>query len=136
MAENEDKFNKIINELGKGKVNFGSEKDDQVFISVDNHFEYNGKMYLVEVDSGNEAKIIVGEYVLINLIFEECKEEDVKKFEQKDCIFLVIHYYKDYNAERTKKNLKLVKEYLNSEICYEALSSEEFNSKEELLDLL
>lgn len=98
----------------KGKCVY---KDDEenVSISVDNSIDFENKKVLVEVDSGNEAKLIVGQYALLNLL---CNED-------KDVLFVVVHYYKDkkgklYNPERTISNLKLVnkKIYANNGIKF------------------
>ena len=39
----------------KGKVAFGKNNDVDAYISVDGHFEYKNRFYLLEIDSGNEA---------------------------------------------------------------------------------
>ena len=39
-----------------------------VEISVDQSFTHNGTTYLVEVDSGNMAKLLVGQYLLLNCL--------------------------------------------------------------------
>lgn len=56
-----------------------------VYISVDNSIEYKDKRVLIEIDSGNEAKLLVGQYTLLNVLCEE----------EKELLFVVIHYYKD-----------------------------------------
>lgn len=84
----------------KGKKVFGDREG--VNISVDNYFELDGKNVYVEIDSGNMAKLLVGQYVLLN---------SLKQYDNND-IFLIIHYYKNYNDKRTKKNLKHITENL------------------------
>lgn len=98
-GENEEDFKKFIRENTdlnlKGKKRFTGENTS---ISVDEYFEYNGKKVYVEIDSGNMAKLIAGQYILLNIL---------GKFD-KDSIFLVIHYYTDYNPQRTKNVLECV----------------------------
>ena len=83
----------------KGKKAFSK---GEVSISVDNSIEYKNKKVLIEIDSQNIAKLIVGQYVLLNELYKE-KEKD-------DIVFLVIHYHKGYNPERTISNLKYINE--------------------------
>ena len=47
------------------------------------------------------AKLIVGQYVLLNQLYKDSKENTQ---------FLVIHYYNNYNKERTIKNLNLIQD--------------------------
>ena len=60
---------------------------------------FNGVNYLIEIDSGNMAKLLVGQYVLLN---ELHKSRTGKEF------FLIVHFYKNYNVQRTLKNLKMI----------------------------
>lgn len=97
-------FNKKYKDINlEGKLVFG--KRDDVNISVDNAFSYNNKKVLIEIDSGNMAKLLVGQYFLLNELIKKEKEE---KSDDTEYMFVVIHYYKEYNPERTNKNLKLV----------------------------
>jgi len=73
-----------------------------VEISVDQSFTDGGITYLIEVDSNNYAKLLVGQYVLLN---ELC---DLPKTHVQ---FLVVHFYDSrtkYNPQRTINNLDLV----------------------------
>ena len=81
----------------QGKKVFG--KRNEVNISVDNYFELDGKRVYVEIDSGNMAKLLVGQYTLLHSLSKG----------DKNSIFFVIHYYKGFNAEITKKNLDYVR---------------------------
>ncbi|WP_404349574.1 hypothetical protein LG311_03210 [Sutcliffiella horikoshii] len=77
--------------------------NNNVSISVDNSINKQNKNVLIEIDSGNMAKLLVGQYVLLN---ELCDNKS-------ETVFLVIHYYKDrhgneYNPQRTELNLSLV----------------------------
>ena len=105
-GENEKRFKEWFeSKYGKGVLKGKCKYNDgnKVSISVDNSIEFGDKKILIEIDSANMAKLLVGEYVLLNeLLSEEDKEKVV--------LFLVIHYYKDYKPERTIKNLKLINE--------------------------
>ena len=54
MAENEKEFTKRMNTPEfKGKLHWGNV--GEVYISVDAHFVIDDILYLIEIDSGNEA---------------------------------------------------------------------------------
>jgi len=84
--------------LGKRRFSAGD-----VEISVDESLEYRGIEYLIEVDSGNMAKLLVGQYVLLNQLHTS---QVMRPF------FLVVHTYKNYNPRRTLHNLGLVNRQL------------------------
>lgn len=106
----------------EGKLVFGRKED--VNISVDNSFSYKNKKVLIEIDSGNMAKLLVGQYFLLNQLIKKEKQE---KNDNTEYIFIVIHYYKDYNLERTEKNLQLVKNFIgDSAICFRIFTQETF----------
>lgn len=113
----------------KGKLVFGNKKE--VNISVDGHFVYNNKLFLVEIDSGNEAKILAGQYILLNLLYKEKKNLNISK---NNCIFLVIHCFKNYNPKRTEKNLKLLKNKLNISIDFMVFHQEDISNWQELIN--
>lgn len=105
MAANEDAFRaRITRQFGddalKGKrwYSTGASKDD-VRISVDESLEIGDRLVLVEIDSGNAAKLLIGQYVLLS-VFEKKPRHKV--------LFVVVHYYDKYNPDRTVKNLQLV----------------------------
>lgn len=105
-GNNEKKFKAEIESFYGNQIFSGKKRfiQDDVEISVDQSIEFNGQTFLFEVDSGNYAKLIVGQYVLLNLLMDE---------ELRDkSIFVVVHYYQDYNINRTIKNLKKVNESL------------------------
>lgn len=79
-----------------GKRQFAEEN---VRISVDQSFTYKDTTYLIEVDSGNMAKLLVGQYILLNQLVPE---------EEKPAFFVVVHAYRAYNPGRTIANLSLV----------------------------
>lgn len=113
----------------KGKLVFGNKKE--VNISVDGHFVHNNKLFLVEIDSGNEAKILAGQYILLNLLYKEKKNLNISK---NNCIFLVIHCFKNYNPKRTEKNFKLLKNKLNISIDFMVFHQEDISNWQELIN--
>ncbi|MBD3816904.1 MAG: hypothetical protein IE913_10775 [Halothiobacillus sp.] len=103
-GDNELKFEQLFDAKSMGVKLLGKQRfvSGEVEISVDQSFEHDGKEYLVEIDSGNMAKLLVGQYVLLNQL---CESEKV-------AFFLVIHTYKNYNPMRTVHNLNLVNQGL------------------------
>ncbi len=113
-GENERKFitlfeEKIENNILKGKAVY---KSVDVSISADNNFSLNNKHYLIEIDSGNMAKLLVGQYVLLSKLYSGIPE---------NAHFLVIHTYRNYNVQRTLNNLKLVKKAFNLRLPFSAM---------------
>ena len=103
-GDNEKLFKSLINKqfnfVLDGKQTF---KDDSVSISVDESIIDVNHKILIEIDSGNYAKLLVGQYTLLNTLIED----------RKNYTFIIIHYYKNsngklYNSERTRKNIELV----------------------------
>jgi len=103
-GENERKFSLLFNAKSTGVSLLGKKRFvlDEVEITVDQSFEYEGNDYLVEIDSANMAKLLVGQYVLLNLLHTQ----------KKPTYFLIIHTYKKYNPRRTIHNLNLVNQEL------------------------
>lgn len=104
-GENERVFEALFKErapqtslLGKRRYVRGN-----VEISVDQSFSHAGTTYLVEVDSGNMAKLLVGQYLLLNCLLSPS---------DKPAFFMVVHAYKKYNPIRTIANLSLVNQEL------------------------
>jgi len=87
----------------KGKLIFKSDKYD-VQISVDNHLEVPDQnlTVLFEIDSANAAKLIVGQYILLNQLLQN----------KDNHLLVILHYYKDYNIERTVNNLNLINDQI------------------------
>jgi hypothetical protein len=94
-------------------------------ISVDESIHLENKRVLIEVDSGNMAKLLAGQYALLNGMYNGKKE---------NTLFLVVHYYRDpksrvlYSRDRTLKNLNAI-QHFNSEadwMPFNALNIEEF----------
>lgn len=112
-----------MKKYGKGileqKIFLGKRED--VNISVDNSISYNKRKVLIEIDSGNVAKLLVGQYFLLNQLIKNEEKEDI------EYIFLVIHYYKDYDPKRTEKNLNLLRNCIgNSAIKFKAFTQKSF----------
>ncbi|MBB5149100.1 hypothetical protein [Ureibacillus thermosphaericus] len=124
-GENEKKFKQLISDrFGTGLLQ-GSQTyknyDADVSISVDDMIEIDGKRILFEIDSGNYAKLLVGQYVLLNQIIED----------QENVLFVIVHYYKQYNDERTRKNLQFINEslYKSKGIPFKVFTAESFQGE-------
>lgn len=89
------------------KSTSGKIKDD-LEVSVDFIWEINGIKILFEVDSYNAAKIVFGQYVLLN---------HTKEY-QNNSILIVIHCFKNYNIKRTEKYLNFAEEKLKCKIPF------------------
>lgn len=88
--EKQDKLTKIVRKKEKG-FRWELYKDEKVSINP---------KYRMIIIAGNMAKLIVGQYTLLNILCNSIEKSNI--------VFIVIHYYKDYNTKRTEKNLKLV----------------------------
>jgi hypothetical protein len=106
MAENEQTFRTaFMKRYGaghlRGKRRYVERTDiEAVEISTDDSIEHDGWLVLIEVDSFNTTKPAVGQYVLLNQL---CHHDALKT------LFLIVHYYKGFNAKRTMKNLAFVR---------------------------
>lgn len=103
-GDNERKFEQLFNAKSGGVSLLGKQRfvSGEVEISVDQSFRHDGMDYLVEIDSGNMAKLLVGQYVLVNRL----------RNSKNAAYFLVVHTYKNYNPMRTVHNLHLVNQEL------------------------
>ena len=103
-GDNERKFKTLFETNVPGTPLTGKQHYELsgIKISVDQSFEHEGKEFLVEIDSGNMAKLLVGQYVLVNQL----------RLLPKEAFFLVVHTYKEYNPMRTVNNLHLVNQKL------------------------
>jgi hypothetical protein len=116
-GDNEADFRRAFNEkFGAGSL--GGKRRYQVRIldhepvstSVDETIVLpDGRLILVEIDSGNMAKLLAGQYALLNGL---CRED------RQRTMFLVVHYYidkknnnKPYTAHRTIKNLHAIQSF-------------------------
>lgn len=113
---NESRFAQIMQEkaadtplLGKRRFSLGD-----VSISVDQSLMHDDTNYLIEIDSANMAKLLVGQYVLLNQLYGKDRE---------NAFFLVVHVYRGYNSQRTLNNLHLINEqiYLGKGIKFGAM---------------
>ena len=107
------KFNEKVSEVALQEQKSYSKKDSKdrrLSSSVDYYFEVDGRQVLIEIDSYNMAKVVVGQYVLLNKLRDETLMNP---------IFLVIHTYKGYNPERTTKYLDCI--YEEGSIPYRAI---------------
>jgi hypothetical protein len=108
-----DNEKRILNKLNQ-TYNLNLEKakpgrlNKDLSVSVDFIWELKENKILFEVDSYNAAKIVFGQYILLN---------QTKEY-QKKCIFLVIHCFKNYNEKRTEKYLNFAREKLNCKIPF------------------
>lgn len=108
--DNEKRILNKINQtykLNLKKSSSGKVRDD-LHVSVDFIWEINGIKILFEVDSYNAAKIVFGQYILLNHTREYMN----------NCILIVIHCYKNYNKQRTIKYLRFAQEKLKCKIPF------------------
>jgi len=117
-GDNEKKFRKLFSnkfpDVLKGKKIFTNENPD-VSISVDDSIERNGVTILIEIDSGNMAKLIVGQFCLLSQMQEILKNPE--KY-----YFLVVHYYANYKPQRTKNNLSFISKKIDLKLGFNAIS--------------
>ncbi|MCU5110921.1 hypothetical protein OCD79_05140 [Bacillus wiedmannii] len=122
-CKNEKNFKEIFEQkFGRDSLSKGKTfKNSNVSISVDASINYGGKTILIEIDSGNYAKLLVGQYVLLNELID--KKENI--------IFLIVHYYDGYKSERTKKNLDFINNriYEKKGLRYYAYTKDEFSKQ-------
>ncbi|MDN3559253.1 hypothetical protein [Vreelandella neptunia] len=100
-GENEHRFEQLFQRYAPNTALNGKKryKRDNVEISVDQSFIHEGVEYLVEVDSANMAKLLTGQYVLLNQLYTGNKAH---------AFFLLVHTYRAYNPRRTINNLELI----------------------------
>lgn len=89
---------------------------DTVKTSVDFVLKLDEYNFLFEVDSNNAAKIVFGQYMLLN------KSRNLAK----NSFLVIIHCYKGYNIERTIKHLNYAKDAYNCKIPFVILSEKEW----------
>ncbi|MCA0894028.1 hypothetical protein [Microbulbifer agarilyticus] len=113
-GNNEKQFIQLFDsKVGKGILNGKrSFKKTNVSISVDNSLHNGNSEILIEIDSGNMAKLLVGQYVLLNQLYTGLA---------RNAHFLVVHTYNGYNVQRTLNNLALVKKLHKYDLSYSAM---------------
>ena len=149
----EKEFSTIINGISSeenillGKINFRSKKNN-VFISVDNLIEFEDEVFLIEVDSSNQAKLVAGQYTLLCFLFNNPIEKNdyfksIILDNKKKITFFVVHCYENYNKKRSLYNLIFLKQNLKSNIGIGTIHINELkqdlknvNSKVDLLNYL
>ena len=121
----------VISKIGnvfEGKIKM-KDLTSKVEISTDESIITKDYNLLIEVDSGNYAKLIIGQYVLINTLIHHHKiNENGKK-----PVFIVVHYHNrntsnPYNSFRTKKNLNHISKsiYKSKGVKFLAFNLKEF----------
>lgn len=90
--------------------------NNEIKTSVDFKFKLDNVNFLFEVDSNNVAKIIFGQYLLLNKV-ENLPENP---------FLIIIHCYKGYNTRRTNRHLDYAKEVYNCCIPYIAFTKDEW----------
>lgn len=113
---------------GKRRYTLNLEGFEQVEISVDQSLILDDdRTLLIEIDSGNMAKLIVGQYALLNGMNDDCREKTA---------FVVVHYYtdsktnRDYAPQRTLKNINAIQHFSSGEnwLKYNAIHIKEFRT--------
>ena len=89
---------------------------ESIKTSVDFKLSISDSNLLFEVDSNNVAKIIFGQYLLLN------RARDLPK----NPFFIVIHCYKKYNVERTIKHLNYARVAFACSIPFAVLTENEW----------
>ncbi len=111
---------------GKKRYTLDLDGFERAEISVDQSLSLDdGRTLLIEIDSGNTAKLIAGQYVLLNGMNEDSRQNTV---------FLVVHYYtdsetgKDYTPQRTLKNINAIQHFSEGGgwLKYNAIHIKEF----------
>ena len=105
-------YDLVIEKASSARIN------NDLQVSVDFIWKEENLTLLFEVDSYNAAKIIFGEYVLLN---------QVKSYKG-NCILVIIHCYKKYNIERTKKYLKFAEDNLKCKLPYVVFNYSEWHN--------
>lgn len=70
-------------------------------VSVDAQIASGNRRLLVEIDSYNMAKVVAGQYTVINSIL-------LREHAPTEQVFVVVHCYKGYRPERTRQLLTYI----------------------------
>lgn len=111
MPTNEEIFQNYMNENWPAFLNEKvSWSRNNVSISTDFHIETENYIFLIEIDASNQAKLIAGQYLLINLLRNSLSKRSAKTFNRlnKPMRFIVIHFFNKYNPDRSFNNMRLV----------------------------
>ncbi|MEP6262736.1 MAG: hypothetical protein ABJ092_14265 [Gillisia sp.] len=111
----QDLISLVDSEILKGKIDFGH--NSNVYVSVDESIEFEDKIFLIEIDASNMAKLVAGQFTLLNLLKNKQNKNSINRINcacEKELIFLVVHCYgqgsKVYNPQRSLKNFKFIAE--------------------------
>lgn len=85
-------------------------KDYTIKTSFDFKFNHNEITYLIEIDSYNMCKCVLGQYAIIN--------HSKSLYNKDNSIFIVIHFYNNFDKQRTINHLVFAQEQLNCQIPY------------------
>lgn len=140
-----DLCNAIDDKLLSGKMSF--ENSERVYVSVDNTIVLDNEIILIEIDASNQAKLVSGQYTLLNLLKDKPSKRYKDIVKGKSLIFFVIHCYgssdknNKYNPDRSKNNFKLINQlaFRNNGLKFgsihiDDLTDKFINSKEKLLN--
>jgi len=100
-GENKRRFERLFQQYAPNTPLLGKQRyaRGEVEISVDQSFRHDDIEYLVEIDSANMAKLLTGQYVLLNQLYPRNKT---------GAFFLIVHTYRAYNPGRSTNNLTLI----------------------------
>ena len=142
-----DFCNQIDNKLLSGKISFTDKEYAEV--SVDNSIILGNAVILIEIDSSNQAKLVAGQYTLLNILRSKplTKYEDIVK--GKELVFFVVHCFGNdargnrYNPERSRRNFSLINReaFSNAGLKYGSIHiddiiNDNINTREKLLSVI
>jgi hypothetical protein len=140
-----DLCDSLDDRLLSGKMSF--ENTERVYVSVDNTIVFDNEIILIEIDASNQAKLVSGQYTLLNLLQDKPSRRYKDIVKGKTLVFFVIHCYgsseknNKYNPERSKNNFKLINQlaFNNNGLKFgsihiEDLTDKSINTKEKLLN--
>ena len=137
---NEDIFKQKFGDTLGGNVSFGKKTEGSAYISVEFHYvdDKSNKLYFIEIESDNKAKIDVGEYVLLNMLYSEPNEGNgtkklVSNRKIEECCFVTVMCHKDNSVERLSKVLELVQDKYNIKLKHKCVLLCDFSDKESFL---
>ena len=137
---NEDIFKQKFGDTLGGNVSFGKKTEGSAYISVEFHYvdDKSNKLYFIEIESDNKAKIDVGEYVLLNMLYSEPNEGNgtkklVSNRKIEECCFVTVICHKDNSVERLSKVLELVQDKYNIKLKHKCVLLCDFSDKESFL---
>jgi hypothetical protein len=136
--------NSIDKNLFSGKISF--ENEEKVYVSVDNSIIFDDEILLIEIDASNQAKLVSGQYTILNLLKDRPSNKFKNIVKNKSLIFFVVHCYgssnnSKYNPARSLKNFEFINRFAFKEkglksgaVHFEDLIVNEIDTKEKLLN--